>query len=77
MTFSKNKYFTAFTFLIIFSFVLISCSNYSQSDNNKKLVGMYKLYLIESPDSTGIWKEAEWGKGGESYIIYDGLGHMQ
>ena len=37
---------------------------------------MYKLYSIEEQDSTGIWKEAEWAKGGESYIIYDGLGHM-
>ena len=76
MTFSKNGNITSLTFLLVFSFFLTSCSNYSQSDKNKKLVGMYKLYLIESPDSTGVWKEAEWGKGGESYIIYDGLGHM-
>ena len=37
---------------------------------------MYKLLIIESQDSTGVWHEDSWAKGGESYIIYDGLGHM-
>lgn len=37
---------------------------------------MYKLYAIESLDSTGVWKESGYGNGGESYKIYDGLGHM-
>lgn len=37
---------------------------------------MYKLYSIQSQDSTGVWRESGYGNGGESYIIYDGLGHM-
>ena len=38
---------------------------------------MYKLYIMENQDSTtGQWHEDSWAKGGESYIIYDGLGHM-
>ena len=37
---------------------------------------MYKLYSIESQDSTGSWKKSGWANGGEGYIVYDGLGHM-
>ena len=37
---------------------------------------MYKLYRIEEQDSTGIWRQSDWAKGGEGYIVYDGLGHM-
>ena len=76
MPLTKNRTIKPLPFLIIFSFFLIACSSNSQGDKNKKLVGMYKLYRIESPDSTGSWIESEWGKGGESYILYDGLGHM-
>lgn len=76
MTLSKKNKRTALTLVLIFSLFLTACSDHSQSDKNKKLAGMYKLYLIESPDSAGVWQEAAWGKGGESYIIYDGLGHM-
>ena len=37
---------------------------------------MYKLFTIESQDSTGSWIKSGWANGGESYILYDGLGHM-
>ena len=55
---------------------LTACSDPSQSDKNKTLAGLYKLYSIESQDSTGVWRESGYSNGGESYIIYDGLGHM-
>ena len=53
-----------------------ACSNHPQHDKHNALAGMYKLLSIELRDSTGAWKESTWSKGGESYIIYDGLGHM-
>ena len=37
---------------------------------------MYKLYIIENKDSSDVWRQQEWGKGGEGYIVYDGKGHM-
>ena len=41
------------------------------------MAGMYKLLIIEKVDSaTGIWQTEPWSTGGESYIVYDGLGHM-
>jgi hypothetical protein len=63
--------------LLLFAVIyLTACSNPSKSNKNKSLAGMYKLYKIESQDSAGTWKESGWYNGGESYIIYDGLGHM-
>ena len=76
MTFLKKRNIIALPFLIIFSFFLTTCSNVSQSDKNKALAGMYKMYSIQSLDSTGAWKESGVANGGESYILYDGLGHM-
>ena len=52
------------------------CSNQSKNSKEVSLAGMYKLLIIENQDSTGVWHEDSWAKGGESYIIYDGLGHM-
>lgn len=34
------------------------------------------VQAVESQDSTGAWIESGWANGGESYIVYDGLGHM-
>lgn len=76
MTFSKNKNVNILICLIIFSFCLTNCSNHSKTDKNKLLEGMYKMYSIQSQDSTGAWKESGVANGGESYILYDGLGHM-
>ena len=53
-----------------------ACNNQQKTDTNNKLAGMYKLLTIEMQDSSGIWHEQEWSKGGDSYIVYDGLGHM-
>ena len=76
MTFSENRNIKGELIFLFTTFFLISCSNPSQTEKNKILAGMYKLYGIQSQDSTGVWKEAGWANGGESYIIYDGLGHM-
>jgi hypothetical protein len=54
----------------------VACSDQAAKDRNKMLAGMYKLYTIESQDSNGSWIESGWANGGESYIVYDGLGHM-
>ena len=63
-------------YLLLFAAIyLISCSSPIKNKNNM-LAGMYKLYKIESQDSAGIWKESGRYNGGESYIVYDGLGHM-
>jgi len=62
--------------LAFFTIYLAACSDQAEKDKNKLLAGMYKLYTIESQDSTGAWKESGWANGGESYIVYDGMGHM-
>ncbi len=76
MTFSESKNMTRIFISLITTLFWTACSNHSQSDKNKTLAGMYKLYSIQSQDSTGVWRESGYGNGGESYIIYDGLGHM-
>jgi len=64
-------------YILLFAAIyLIACSNPTKKDKNNMLAGMYKLYKIESQDSAGTWKESGWYNGGESYIVYDGLGHM-
>jgi hypothetical protein len=53
----------------------ISCSD-TKTDNSI-LAGMYKLSQIENFDSTTKqWRGDDLGKDGDSYILYDGLGHM-
>lgn len=59
-----------------FAFYAAACSNKPANDKNSLLAGMYKLHTIESQDSTGSWIRSGWADGGESYIVYDGLGHM-
>lgn len=76
MTLAKIKSIAKLVFLIITSNSFTNCTSHSSSDNNKSLAGMYKLYRIEEQDSSGKWNESDWAKGGEGYIIYDGLGHM-
>ena len=62
-------------YLFIIS-VLPGCSDKSTINRNEQLAGMYKLLKIEVPDSSGGWRQEDWAKGGESYILYDGKGHM-
>jgi hypothetical protein len=53
----------------------IGCSE--KRTNNAVLGGMYKLSHIENLDTTTKeWKEDNLGKDGDSYILYDGVGHM-
>ena len=63
----------SYLFLI---YVLLGCSDKSTTSRNDQLAGMYKLLKIEVPDSSGGWRQEDWAKGGESYILYDGKGHM-
>jgi len=65
---------TEIVFIILIS--LGACKNKSQVDLSNQLAGMYKLYIIENRDSSGAWKQQEWGKDGDGYIVYDGKGHM-
>jgi Lipocalin-like domain len=76
MTFLEISHAQKPHILLFVSILLIACSNHSPSNKNKALAGMYKLYAIENQDSTGAWIESGWANGGESYIVYDGLGHM-
>ena len=62
--------------LFIAIFFVTGCSNQPKTSKDATLAGMYKLLIIENQDSTGIWHEDSWAKGGDSYIVYDGLGHM-
>ncbi len=61
--------------LLFLAIYLVACSSPTKNKNSL-LAGMYKLYKIESQDSAGTWKESGRYNGGESYIVYDGLGHM-
>ena len=67
-----------FTFgLALIAFIFFSCSQALPADPKSKLAGMFKLFIVEKIDSaTGIWQTEPWVTGGESYIVYDGLGHM-
>jgi hypothetical protein len=60
-------------FIVLMSFA--ACKN-KKWVNRDQLAGMYKLYIIENRDSAGAWKQQEWGKDGDGYIVYDGKGHM-
>lgn len=76
MTIPAFKNVKCITILFVTILFLTSCSNQSKKSKEVSLAGMYKLLIIENQDSTGVWHEDSWAKGGESYIIYDGLGHM-
>ena len=65
---------TVFLFLALF--VVSGCVRRPQECPGPALAGMYKLVRIEHQDSTGRWQEESWAKGGDGYIVYDGLGHM-
>jgi hypothetical protein len=63
----------SFSSLIVLT--AIACSD-TKTDNSM-LAGMYKLVRIENLDTTTKqWKADDLGKDGDSYIIYDGVGHM-
>lgn len=59
-----------------FVFYAAACSDKSARDKSRLLAGMYRLHTIERMDSTGAWIKSGGANGGESYIVYDGLGHM-
>ncbi len=64
-------------FTLLFSIILLSaCADKKKPDINSQLAGMYKLYIIENKDSSGIWRQQQWSGNGEGYIVYDGKGHM-
>lgn len=66
--------------IVVLAFTVTSCSSNqikeNQQTSNDRLAGMYKLLFIQLPDSTGVYHEQDWAKGGQSYILYDGKGHM-
>ena len=76
MTIPDFKNVKCITVLFVTILFLTSCSNQSENSKEVSFAGMYKLLIMEIQDSTGVWYEDSWAKGGESYIIYDGLGHM-
>uniref|UniRef100_UPI004048118B lipocalin-like domain-containing protein n=1 Tax=Algoriphagus sp. TaxID=1872435 RepID=UPI004048118B len=76
MTIPNFKNVKCMTILFVTILFLTSCSNQSENSKEVSFAGMYKLLIMEIQDSTGVWYEDSWAKGGESYIIYDGLGHM-
>lgn len=62
-------------FLSVFLFIL-SCESPQKVSSHDQFRGLWKLYIIEAKDSAGLWQEFHWNKGGDSYILYDGIGHM-
>jgi Lipocalin-like domain len=62
--------------LALYANGFFACSGSAKKDKNGMLAGMYKLHTIETQDSSGTWLMSGWANGGESYILYDGLGHM-
>lgn len=56
--------------------LLAACTDNKAVDKRARLAGMYKLYISENQDSSGVWHEDPWTKGGTGYIVYDGMGHM-
>lgn len=57
--------------------LLTACSNNKTNNANNSIAGLYKLKIMEKLDSTtNRWYEEDFGKGGDSYILYDGSGHM-
>ena len=76
MTIPEFKNIKCRTILFGTILFLTSCSNQPKNSKEVSLAGMYKLLLMEQQDSKGVWYEDSWAKGGDSYIVYDGLGHM-
>jgi len=62
--------------LFIIAGLSFTCADKSRQNRNSILAGMYKLYTIENKDSAGIWRQQEWARDGDGYIVYDGNGHM-
>src|SRR5688572_729646 len=64
--------------LMSIAFLVVMAAGCSEKkSNNSFLPGMYKLASIENFDTaTKQWTEDGLGKDGESYILYDGVGHM-
>jgi hypothetical protein len=60
----------------LLALVVIGCNAPQHKSPHDPFRGLWKLYIIEYQDSTGTWQEHSWQKGGDSYILYDGLGHM-
>lgn len=54
----------------------ISCMRHNTVSRESALAGLYKLHIMEIKDSTGVWREDDWMKGGTTHILYDGVGHM-
>jgi hypothetical protein len=59
----------------LFVLTALGCSD--KKTDNSILAGMYKLSEIENFDTTTKqWLGDQLGKDGDSYILYDGIGHM-
>jgi hypothetical protein len=65
-----------FLLIIISIIYMTGCQSPKPGSPHEQFRGLWKLYIIEVKDSSGIWQEHSWNKGGDSYILYDGLGHM-
>ena len=76
LTTAGPKKFKYLIILVAAIFFVTGCLNRPKASKGATLAGMYKLLIIEYQDSTGRWQEEDWAKGGDSYIVYDGLGHM-
>ncbi len=65
---------------LIYPFILIiimaGCHSNPTHNPHERFRGLWKLYRIDARDTAGSWSEYHWNKGGDSYILYDGLGHM-
>ena len=63
-------------FVFLFLIFQTGCRLSTTQDPHEQFRGLWKLYRIDIGEDNGNWKEYHWNKGGDSYILYDGRGHM-
>jgi hypothetical protein len=63
--------------LLMATALFVSCSDKRPGGTHNTIAGLYKLLSNEKLDpATNRFYEDDFGKGGDSYILYDAAGHM-
>lgn len=62
--------------MIALTGMIFQCLGCSIEQGDNPLTGLWKIYVIESQDSTGRWEQAEWMKDAIAYLHYDACSTM-